>query len=87
MAKNDLNLIVTEDRVKDVPLEVFYHLEDGSPKTLIHYIAHFVADENGEYLDRDQAVPIVLQGRTVGDIESIAAQLRSAVEDGVVPNV
>lgn len=82
----NLNLIVTEQRVQDVPLEVFYLIEDGSPRILIDYIAHFVADENGEYLPQEKAVKEVVTGRTLGDLEAIASQLKDAVEEGIVPN-
>lgn len=84
--KHNLNLIVTEERIAETPLEIFYFLEDGG-KIIIDYIAHFVADESGNYLPHKDAVAKVINGRTMKDLEEIGDQLRNAIEEGVVPNV
>lgn len=81
----DLNLVVTESRLKEIPLETFYGI-DNSPKAQLEYIAHFVADEDGKYLPKAQAIKLVMDGRTLADLEGIAEQLFSAMNEAAVPN-
>ena len=82
----DLNLVVTEERVQDMDLETFYHIGDTkAPKSAVDFVAHFVADENGNYLEKDEALSLVLTGRKVGDIEEIMEQLTEAMEEMAVP--
>ncbi len=47
----DLNLLVSEERIKDMDLETFYNVE-GSPKATVEFVAHFVT-EDGKYLRID----------------------------------
>jgi hypothetical protein len=80
----DLTLIVKEDRLAGMDLETFYFVETN-PKAMIDFVAHFVADENGNFLPKPEAVKKVLTGRTVADIKDIVEQLRDSMEEGVVP--
>jgi len=96
--KQDLNLIVSDERIQDMSLETFYNLE-GSPKATVDFVAWFVADEGGMYLAdyrtdvetgveslfNKDAVRLVLTGRRVKDVEEIMTQLREAIENKVVP--
>ena len=79
-----LNLKVTDDRVANVDLETFYFLE-SSPKSMIDFVAHFVTDEEGNYLEGKEAVKVVVAGRKIEDIEEIVSQLQKAMEDQAVP--
>lgn len=83
--QNDLNLVITEERLNDVDLETFYFLETN-PKAMIDFVAFFVAGDDGEYLDQMEAVRRVIKGRKVKDIAEIATDLRDAMEKGIVPN-
>jgi hypothetical protein len=85
MADNELNLVVTEDRLNDVPLEVFYGV-DSSPKSQLDFIAHFAQDDKGNYLPKAAAIKAVLKGRKLSDIASITASLQEAMEQAAVPN-
>ena len=80
----DLNLVITEDRINSMDLETFYNVE-GSVKATIDFVAHFVADEKEQYLDKKEAVLTVTRGRTIGDIGDIAQSLRDAMETKAVP--
>lgn len=80
----DLNLSVTEDRIKDMPLETFYNIDEPSPKVMVDFVAHFVQDD-GEYLPFKEAVARVLTGRKVSDIEQIMIDLKDAMEEMAVP--
>ena len=80
----DLNLVVTEERIKDMDLETFYYIDTPSPKTMVDFVAHFVQDD-GEYLPKDEAIKLVLTGRKVADIESIMVSLKDAMEEMAVP--
>ena len=83
----ELNLVISEERMKEIPLDVFYGLTaKKNPGAMVEYVAHFVADENGEYLPPEKAVATVTKGRTLGDLEAIAAQLQEALEREFVPN-
>ena len=87
MEKQDLNLVVTEDRIKDMPLETFYHIDSPSPKVMVDFVSHFVTGEGGEYLPQSDAVALVLAGRKVSDIEAIMTDLKDAMEEMAVPKV
>lgn len=82
---SDLNLIVTEERVRDMDLELFYQIDSTSPKATIDFVAHFVGDDHGHYLPKDEAVKLVLSGRKVKDLDEIMAQLVEAIEGMAVP--
>lgn len=94
---NDLNLIVTDERISDMSLETFYNLE-GSPKATVDFVAWFVTGDDGNYLanyveddegaetlDNAEAVAIVVEGRRIRDVEKIMEDLREAIENKVVP--
>lgn len=80
----DLDLKVTEDRINDVPLETFYGV-NSNPRNQIDFIAHFVVDEDGNYMQNKGAVKAVTSGRTIGDLETITKQLIDAMENTAVP--
>lgn len=82
---DDLNLLVTEDRIRNMDLETFYNVE-GSPKATIDFIAHFVTVD-GEYPPKNEAVKRVLSGRKLADLEEISQQLQDAMEMRAVPKV
>ena len=79
----DLNLLVSEERIKDMDLETFYNVE-GSPKATVEFVAHFVT-EDGKYLEKQAADLVVIQGRKIRDVEEIMAQLQKAMEENAVP--
>jgi len=81
----DLNLLVTEERIKDMPLETFYNIEGGTPKSSVDFVVHFVSDEDGNYLSEEDALKVVLSGRTIRDIEEVMEQLKEAMEEMAVP--
>jgi hypothetical protein len=81
----ELNLVVTEDRVKDMELETFYYIDNKSPKATVEFVAHFVCDEKGEYLEKPDAVKAVIVGRKVRDVEEIMEDLQAAMEEMAVP--
>ncbi len=80
-----LNIQVSEDRIKDMDLETFYHIDSNSPTAMIDFVAHFVVGENGSYLEKDAAVLQVLTGRKVKDIEQIMEDLKEAMDLMAVP--
>ena len=80
----DLNLVVTEDRIKDMDLETFYNIQE-SPKATLDFVAHFVY-EDGKYLEPEVAIKKVITGRKLRDVEAIMEELREAMEDKAVPN-
>lgn len=80
----DLNIVITEDRVKDMDLELFYNIESKSPKTTVEFIAHFVQID-GAYPAKEDAIRQVLNGRKVKDLEGIMEQVVEAIEDMAVP--
>lgn len=82
--KSNLNFVVEEERLKDLDLETFYFI-DSEPKAMINFVAHFVADENENYLPKDEAIKLVLKGRTIRDIEGLVTELRESMELSVVP--
>ncbi len=82
----DLNLVVTEERVKDMDLETFYYIDSNSPKATVDFVAHFVADEKGEYLEPKDAVLAVIKGRKIRHVEEIMENLKTAMEEMAVPN-
>ena len=82
----DLNLLVTEERIKDMPLETFYNIDGGTPKSSVDFVVHFVSGEDGEYLEPEEALKVVLTDRTIRDIEEIMEQLKEAMEEMAVPN-
>ena len=79
----DLNLVVTEERVRDMDLETFYNLE-GNAKATIDFVAHFVTVD-GEYVPKEDAVRIVIRGRKLREIEDIVTDLCDAMEETAVP--
>ena len=79
----DLNLLVSEDRIRDMDLETFYNVE-GSPKATVEFVAHFVT-KDGKYLKKEDAVLIVIRGRKIKDVETIMEDLREAMEANAVP--
>ena len=81
----DLNLLVTEDRIRDMPLETFYNIDGGTPKSSVDFVTHFVSDEDGNYLEPKEALEAVLTDRTIGDIEEVMEQLKDAMEEMSVP--
>lgn len=83
---NDLNLRVTEERVKDMDLETFYNVEKSN-RALIDFVAHFCTDEDGNYYERNEAVKQVISGRKIRDVESIYEDLNEAMEQEAVPKV
>lgn len=93
----DLNLVVSDDRIQDMSLETFYNLE-GSPKATVDFVAWFVTGDDGKYLanyvvgddgeeslDNREAVAKVVKGRRIKDVEKIMEDLREAIENKVVP--
>ena len=80
----DLKLVVTEERMKDLELALFYGLET-SPVKMVDFIAHFVVGEDDEYLKKDEAVAVVLEGRKLRDLEVIMGDLQNAMEMSAVP--
>lgn len=83
--KSNLNLVVDEERLKDLDLETFYYV-DSNPKAMLDFVAWFVADDQGEYLEKKDAVPLVLKGRKIRDIEKLVEDLKDAMEIGALPN-
>lgn len=81
----DLNLHVTEERIKDMPLETFYNLDGSSPRATVDFVTHFVVDEKNEFLEKSEALKLVLAGRTIKDVEEIMEQLKEAMEEMAVP--
>ena len=81
----DLNLVVDEERIKDMDLETFYNIDNNSPKATVDFVAHFVANERDEYLDKAEALKAVITGRKIRDVEEIMNQLREAMEEMSVP--
>ena len=79
----DLNLLVSEERIKDMDLETFYNVE-GSPKATVEFVAHFVT-KDGDYLEKDEAVLAVIRGRKIRDVEEIMEQLQEAMQANAVP--
>lgn len=80
----DLNLVVDEERIKDMELETFYNLEGNSPKATVDFVAHFVTVD-GDYTDKETAVKMVITGRKIRDVEEIMEQLKEAMEEQAVP--
>lgn len=80
----DLNLIITEDRLKDMDLETFYNAE-SNPKATVDFVAHFVGDDQGRYLDKADAVSLVIKGRKLSDLAEIVTDLKEAIELQLVP--
>lgn len=81
----NLNLVVTEERIKDMPLETFYNIGNESPKATVDFVVHFVADESGNYLEHEDALKLVVTGRKIRDVEEIMEQLKEAMEEMAVP--
>lgn len=81
----DLNLVVTEERVKDMDLETFYYIDANSPKATVDFVAHFVCDDKDEFLEKDEAVKRVIIGRKIRDVEEIMDDLKTAMEEMAVP--
>lgn len=50
----------------------------------VRYLAHFMVDEDGEWLDEDDALAI-LDEHTRGELGEMYDQLNTAIEDGIVP--
>lgn len=82
--KQDLNLVVTPERLEAIPLEIYYGI-NNNPTAQIDYIAHFVTDGEGNYLGEAEAIKAVLGGRTLGDVAEITKQLTEAIEESAVP--
>lgn len=92
----DLELLVTDERMKDMSLETFYNLEN-SPKATVDFVAWFVTkdgkylanfleqEDGSEVLDNKEAVKHVVTGRHIKDVEGIMEDLRSAIENKAVP--
>lgn len=80
----DLNLVVTEERLREVDLETFYNLEKTSSAS-IDFIAHFMVDEAGTYMQKSDALKVLFKGRKIKDIESIAEQLMDEIQENAVP--
>lgn len=85
MQPEDLNLVVTEERIKDMELEVFYNVDSKSPRDTVDFVAHFVQIDGRYPEDKADAVRVILKGRKVGDIEGIMEQLIEAIEQVSVP--
>lgn len=83
--ENELNLVITEERIKQLPLEVFYMMGDQTPQLAIDYIAHFVTDGKGDYLPKADAIKKVLKGRTIGDVETLMEQIKEAMDEATFP--
>ena len=81
----DLNLVVEEERIKDMDLETFYNIDNESPKATVDFVAHFVTDVDGEYVTKKEAVRRVITGRKIRDVEAIMAELRVAMEQMALP--
>ena len=79
----DLNLLVSEERIRDMDLETFYNVE-GSPRATVEFVAHFVT-KDGEYIEKEDAVLMVIRGRKIRDVEGIMNDLREAMEAHAVP--
>ena len=83
--KKELNLVVTEDRLRDLSLETFYYV-DTQPKAMLDFVAHFVVDSKGEYLELEDAIQLVISGRRIADIETLVEELKDSMELSAVPN-
>lgn len=81
----DLNIIVTQDRVRDMDLETFYYIDSNSPKATVDFVAHFLCDDKDEYLEKEVAVKQLIVGRKIRDVEDIMEDLKTAMEEMAVP--
>jgi hypothetical protein len=81
-----LDLLVTEDRLRDLDLETFYYV-DTNPRAMLDFVAHFVVGEDQEtYLEKEQAIKLVITGRKIADIEALVESLKDSMELSTVPN-
>lgn len=83
MADKELNLVVTEERLAELPLETMYYVEKN-PREQINFIAHFV-QVGGKYADKQTAVKLVMEGRTMADLSELATTLSASIENAAVP--
>lgn len=79
---SELNFKVTEERLKGVKLG-FLRKMQGDFNMTLEYVARFVCDEDGRYLEEEDAFEI-LDEYTVADLDEIAVELQKAMET-VVP--
>lgn len=79
-----INLKVTEERIQGVKVGILRKIETSTTAQFA-FLARFMTDEDGEYLDEEDAYEI-LDEIPLGDIAEIMTDLRAAMEEAAVPN-
>jgi uncharacterized protein YutE (UPF0331/DUF86 family) len=55
-----------------------------SPEAMYDYVAHFMVDENGDYLDYEEAIDI-LDDLTLADMKEAGAAVEQAIREAAAP--
>jgi len=55
-----------------------------SPEAMYDYVAHFMVDDNGDYLDYDAAIDI-LDVLTLADMKEAGAAVEQAIREAAAP--
>jgi len=57
-----------------------------SPEAMYDYVAHFMIDDNGDYLDKDDALQI-LDDLTLADMKEAGAAVEQAIREAAAPKL
>lgn len=76
-------LKVTAERMKGLKLGVMRKLESGNLAAIMAFVSRFMHNSE-RYLEQEEAYDI-LDELTVGELDSLAAKLKSSLEEAAVP--
>lgn len=81
-----MKILVTDDRIMDIPIGLIEDSTSGDFSVQVDMVSHFVAEEDGKYLSREDAREFA-RSIPFRELLNIFEQIKDAMEEIAVPKV